>query len=265
MPPPGDRPSDEPVSDAAARRPDARLPGHDRRPPPSPARTVDGDLLHRHGRLPDPRARPRDRRPALLRRPGLDQRVHGRVPDPEPRPLARRRRGALVGVRPGLQRAAREAREGPSVAGRLDAPAARPDGPRRADRALHPARALAHAAVRLRGRAGGPRRRALARPLPDRRAARAHRDRRRHPQLVRALHGAGDRAGLLEPRDHLRARDRRPAGGHRVGRALRLRGVRRRRDDRPAAPAAPLALAPGRPALVLVRLARPGDPPLPRR
>ena len=61
---------------------------------------------------------------------GQDQRLHGRVPDPEPRPRARRRRRALVGVRPRLQRAAREGRAEARLAGRLEpllADAARAD------------------------------------------------------------------------------------------------------------------------------------------
>ena len=75
-----------------------------------PARVVDGDLLGRDRALARPRARPRDRRRVLLRRRRADQRLHRRVPGPEPGPRARRRRGALVRVRPGLQRAAREGR-----------------------------------------------------------------------------------------------------------------------------------------------------------
>ena len=67
-----------------------------------------------------PRARARDGRVLLLRRGREDQRLHDRVPDAEPRPGARRRRGALVGVRPGLQRAAREGRAQARVACRLD-------------------------------------------------------------------------------------------------------------------------------------------------
>ena len=52
---------------------------------------------------------------------GQDQRVHGRVPDAEPRSRARRRRRALLRVRPGLQRAAREGGAQARLAGRLDA------------------------------------------------------------------------------------------------------------------------------------------------
>ena len=46
-------------------------------------------------------------------------------------------------------------------------------------------------------------------PLPDRAPARALRGDRRDPEQLRALHGAGAHAGLLEPRDHPRARRRR--------------------------------------------------------
>ena len=190
---------------------------------PPPARELDRDLLVRHRPLADPRPRPRDRRAPLLRRRGLDQHVHGRVPAPEPAPLARRRRGALGRVRPRLQRAAREGEGAARLAGRLHALLARAARPRRHHRALHAPRALAHEAVRLRGRAGRARRDALADPLPDRRPARALRDRRRDPEQLRPLHRSRARAGGVEPRDHPRRRDRRPARGQRHGRALRLR------------------------------------------
>ncbi len=87
-------------------------------------------------------------------------------------------------------------------------------GALRAHRALHPARTLDHAAVRLRGRAGGPRRRPLASPLPGRGAPRRLRRDRRDPQQLRAVHDPGDHADLLEPRDHHRAGRRRAPGGH---------------------------------------------------
>src|SRR2546423_5744983 len=97
-----------------------------------PARLVDGDLLARYRPLADPRARPRERGDLLLRRHRPDQRVHDRVPDPEPRPLAARGRGALVRVRPRLQRAARARGPQACLASRLQpflADAARADGP----------------------------------------------------------------------------------------------------------------------------------------
>ena len=224
-----------------------------------PARALHGDLLLRDRPVADPRPRPRDRRPPLLRRRGLDQHVHGRVPAAEPAPLAGRRRGALGGVRPRLQRAAREGKGDARLARRVHALLARAARPGRADRALHPARALAHAAVRLRGGAAGARRHALADPLPDRRPARPQRDRRRDPQQLRPLHRSGARAGRVEPRDHLRRRDRRAARGQRVGRALRVRGRRARRDGRPVPAPAAVAPRPRRPAESGDRLARPGD------
>ena len=64
-----------------------------------------------------------------------------------------------------------------------------------------------------------PRGRPLARALPDRRAARRLGDRRRDPQQLRPLHRAGALAGLLEHRDHRRARDRRAAGAQRRARS----------------------------------------------
>ena len=80
-----------------------------------------------------------------------DQRVHGRVPGPEPRAGARRRRRALVGVRAGLQRPAREGRATARLARRVEpllADAARPDG---ADGALHPGRAVGDRPLRQPG------------------------------------------------------------------------------------------------------------------
>ena len=106
---------------------------------------------------------------------GRDQRVHGRLPVPEPRPGARRRRRALLGVRPRLQRADREGRAQARLAGRLEpllADAARPD---RAQRALHPVAPWIVAPLRRPGRQRGPRGRALARALPDRRSCSASR------------------------------------------------------------------------------------------
>ena len=84
--------------------------GRATRGPRPAARAVDGDLRARHRPLAHPRPRPRDRRALLLRHRRRDQRVRGRVPDPEHRARARRRRRALVGVRPGLQRAAGQGR-----------------------------------------------------------------------------------------------------------------------------------------------------------
>ena len=49
--------------------------------------------------------------------------------------------------------------------------------------------------------------------------------------------GPGALAGLLEPRDHRRPRDRRPAGALVEHEALRLRGLDPRRDGHPGAPA----------------------------
>ena len=59
-----------------------------------------------------------------------------------------------------------------------------------ADRALRPARAVDHASLRLRGRAGGPPRRPVVPPLPDGDPARALRRDRRDPEQLRALHRA---------------------------------------------------------------------------
>ncbi len=242
-----------------ARRRAARTGRSTPREPP-PARELRRDLLVRHRPVADPRPRPRDRRAPLLRRRGLDQHLHGRVPAAEPAPVARRRRRALGRVRPRLQRAAREGKGDACLACRVDALLARAARPRRHHRALHPARAVAHEAVRLRGRAGRARRDALADPLPDRRPARSLGDRRRDPQQLRPLHRPRARAGGVEPRDHLRRRDRRPACGQRDGRALRLRRRRPRRHGRPVPAAAALAARPRRPAAGDHRLARPGRP-----
>ncbi len=151
----------------------ARVRREERERPRTASRAVDGRLLGRHRRLPHPRALSRDPRSALLRGRGLDQRVHGRLPGAEPRPLPRRGRCALVRVRARLQRAPGEGRPCARLARRLDAALARAARPRRGDRSLRPRRAVGHAPLRLRGGAAGARRRPLARPLPDRRPARA--------------------------------------------------------------------------------------------
>ena len=104
----------------------------------------------------------------LLRHRRRDQRVRGRVPDPEHGARARRRRRAVVRVRPRLQRAAREGRAQARLARRVEPVLARAARARRPDGAVHPHRAVVMRRVRLRR----PRRRPLARALPDRRAAR---------------------------------------------------------------------------------------------
>ena len=210
------------------------------------ARVVDGDLLGRDRALAPARAHPRDRRRELLRRAGPDQRLHRRVPDPESRPGARRRRSVVVRVRARLQRIAGKGGEGKGLARRLDRLLALPAGRRRADRPLHPRRPGADAAAhqRLRRPDGD----ALADPLPDRRPARPLRDRDRNPEQLRRVLDPRLDAGLLEPGDHRRARDRRAPGRHRELEALRLRGLDRRRHFAPAAAAAPVAARPRRPA-----------------
>ena len=102
---------------------------------------------------------------------------------------------------------------------------------------------------------------ALANPVPDRRPARGLRDRRRDPQQLRALHGAGADAGVLEPRDHRRPRARCPARGNARHEALRLRGLDRDRDGDPGAAPAAVALRARRPPAARLRLARPGRAP----
>ena len=82
---------------------------------------------------------------------------------------------------------------------------------RRDHRRVHPPRAAPDAPVRRPGRRLRPRRRAVPRPLPDRRPPRPVRDRRRDPQHVQPLRAARTRAGRLEPGDHRRAPPRRPA------------------------------------------------------
>ena len=207
---------------------------------------VDRDLLGRDRALAGARALPRDRRRELLRRARPDQRLHRRLPDPEPRPRARRGRRALVRVRAGLQRAAREGGEGACVAGRVDRVLALPPRRRRDHRPLHPRRAGPHPAAH--GRLRRPGRHALADPLPDRRPDRALRDRHRDPEQLRAVHDPGPDAGVLEPGDHHRARDRRAARRHRERQALRLRRLDRHRDGDPVPAPAALATRARRPA-----------------
>ena len=166
-----------------------------------------------------------------------DQRVHGRVPDPEPRSRARRGRRALVGVRPRLQRPAGEGRAKRAwrvASTPLLADAARADG---ADGDLHPRRAVGDRHLRQPGARQSARGRPLARALPDRHAARCLRHHRRDPQQLRPLHRAGDLAGVLEHRDHRRARDRRAAGADDEHEALRLRVLDPDRDVHPGAAA----------------------------
>ena len=102
------------------------------------------------------------------------------------------------------------------------------------DRDLRAHRPVDRRAVRDAGRGLRPRRRALATPLPDRDPARALGDHRRDPQRLRPVHGPGADAGRVEPGDHPRARARR-SRRRKPGRpALRLRGLHRARDARPA-------------------------------
>src|SRR2546421_12742424 len=107
-----------------------------------PARVVDRDLLPGDRRLANPRPPPRDRGPALLRRRGADQRVHDRLPGAQPRAGARRRRRALVGLRPGLLRTARARGEGARLARRVDALLVDAARARRADGGIHRPRPL---------------------------------------------------------------------------------------------------------------------------
>ncbi len=200
---------------------------------------VDGDLLGSDGALARPRPRARDRRRQLLWRPRPDQRVHDRLPDPEPRPCARRRRGALVRVRPRVQRAARERGASASLAGRVDRLLALPPDRRGNHRALRPARAGLDAAAH--GRLRRPGRDALPDPLSDRCLDRALRDRHRDPEQLRPVLDPRADARLLERRDHRRPRRRRAAGGHGQRQALRLRRFDRRRHGDPAAVAAAVA------------------------
>ena len=144
------------------------------------------------------------------------------------------------------------------MARRLDPLLADAPHPRRPHRDFHPARAAAHAAVRRSRWRLRARRRSLARSLPDRRPARALRDRRRDPEHVPPLRRAGARAGRVEPRHRRRPRPRRPADPRGERAALSLRRRRRPRDAGPAPPADPMAAAPGRSAHGGHRLARSG-------
>ncbi len=126
-----------------------------------------------------------------------------------------------------------------------------------AHRAVHRDRAVDHGRVRLPAATRGGR--PLARPLPDRRAARPLRDRRRDPQQLRALHRARAHAGRLEHRDHRRASC--------IG-VPRADGIDAKLyvyafsiligDGDPVPAAAPVAARPRRPAAGRDRLARPG-------
>ena len=205
---------------------ESERPGGDagRRAAGPPARRLDRDLLARHRDLARARPLPRGRRQELLRRQRPGQRVQHRVPRPEHDPGARRRRRALVGLRAGVQRPAREGRAQARLARRLVALLADPARPRRPERALHPARAVADAAA-LPGLPPAADR-ALAGALPDRRAARRLRDRRRDPQQLRRVLDPGADARRLEPRDHRRARVRRAARRRHRQQALRLRRAR---------------------------------------
>ena len=95
--------------------------------------------------------------------------------------------GAFVPVFSDLHR---EGRPQARLAGRVDDLLARPPRARWPHGAVHPHRAAPDPALRRPGRRLRPRRRALARPLPDRRPARAQRRHRRDPQHVRPLHRA---------------------------------------------------------------------------
>ena len=227
-------------------------------------RTVDADLRARDRALAPARSRPRDRGRLLLRRGRADQRLHGRLSGTEPHSRPRRRRGPLVGVRPRLQRPAGAWGAQARLARRLEpllADAARPDG---VDGALRSRRAVGDRSVRQ----PRPRLRACSRAvtgaLPDRDAARGLRNHRRDPQQLRPLHRARDLAGLLEPRDHRRARDRGPEGERGERGALRLRRVDSRRDRDPGPPAGAVAAGPRawrRAPPHRARLARPCCPP----
>ena len=80
------------------------------------------------------------------------------------------------------------------------------------------------APVRAAGRLRRPRRHALADPLPDRRPARRLGRDRRDPQQLRAVLDPRADPGVLEPRDHHRARRRRAAGRLGEREALRYAG-----------------------------------------
>ena len=197
----------------------------DRRPPPytrprgrsgrgPPARPVDGDLLARHRAVAHPRARSRDRRVATTS-----------APPARSTPSRSRSRSRTCSARSSPTRRSRP-RSSPSSAScsrraSASAPGASPRalfwlmllGLGGADGALHRDRAVDHRAVRRPG--GIELAVGLSRVLfPIVVAARRVRDRRRDPEQLRALHGSGASPGLLERRDHRRAPDRRPAGGH---------------------------------------------------
>ena len=225
--------------------------------PPPPAGAVDGDLRARHRPFPHPRPRPRDRRALLLRHRRRDQRVRGRISDPEHRARARCRRCAVLGLRPRLQRAPGQGRAEARVARRVEPLLARATRAGRPDGAVHRDLAVDHGRLRLRT----SRRRALARPFPDRRAARPVGNRGRDPQQLRPFHRSGAHAGLLEYRDHRRTGDRRPARRRDQRPALRLRVLDPHRDGDSVPPATPVASRPGRPASGRDRLARPGGAP----
>ena len=144
---------------------------------------------------------------------GQDQRLHGRLPGAEPLPLAGRRRCSLVGLRPRLQRAAREGRSEARLACRLQPLLADAARPRRAHGTLDRVCAACDQTLRRprrRLRSGG---RPLTGALPDRRAARGLRRDRRNPQQLRPVHRPRVDTRLLEPGDHRGPRAGRPAGG----------------------------------------------------
>ena len=178
------------------------------------ARAVDGDLLARHRALARPRARPRDRRAYYF---GVTGRINAftvafQIPNLVRALVADAAlSSAFVPVFSELLEKGERKRAWRVASTPLLADAARP---RRAHRALHPARAAAHAAVRRSGRRRRARRRALAHPLPDRRPARALRDRRRDPEQLRPLHRAGAHAGRLEPRRSSSASSSASRGSH---------------------------------------------------
>ena len=216
---------------------------------------VDGDVLGRHGPVARARPPPRGRGRELLRCARLDQRLHRRLPDPESRACPRRRCGRVLRLRPRLQRAAREGREGASLARRLDRLLAVPARGRWAHGGVHARSAVPDAAPH--GRLRRPHRDALADPLPHRRPDGPVRDLHGHPEQLRPVHGAGDHARLLEPRDHRRPRAGCSTRRHGGRQALRLRRLDRDRDGDPAPPAAALDTRPGRPAPARRRPARP--------
>ncbi len=188
------------------------------------ARLVDGGLLARHRALAGARSRAGGRGALLLRHRRRDQRVRGRVPDPEHGSRARGRRGPVRRLRAGVQRAARAGRAQARVAGRVEpalADAASPSG--RSPRSSSSSAPWVMAAFGYGSLAAG-----LARVL--------------FPIVVLlGLFGivvgilnsydhfssSGADAGVLERRDHRRARHRRPARRRHGREALRLRGLDR--------------------------------------